>query len=533
MPSEPKRRKPGPGAPAQGSRFAAVLRGSFPLRLLLAFASGLLLAYSFPHQAVPAFAFIALAPLLAAVVTARGGGEAAFLGWMTGSIQWLITVPWVIVVMSKYGGLPYATGVAIFVAMALVLGLYTALFALLVRRFRLGDPFLPWLLVPFAWTAVEYGRTYLLTGFPWNLLSVAIVDVRPLIQAVRVAGPYAVGFVLVAFSVVAAWIAVGRAPSTKRLAVGAIAVMSLVLWYVSGVLLLDFEFENARKEEKYRAALLQPNITQEMRWTSSMVFDIFAKMMKMTDDAIVAGAPLIVWPESTVPLTFLSPDNPFYRDMVEELSRKSGADIILGSVAEDARDPGAIWNAAYLVSNGEVGGRYDKIRLVPFGEYVPLRKILVFAEKLVREVGEFRFGESGEPLRGKASYGPAICYEIVYPRLTANQIRNGADVLVTITNDGWFGDTAAPYQHLNNARLRAIEGDRYLLRAATSGITALVDPTGKVVDQIGMNREGTIDAQFGRRSTLTPYVRFGDWFAILAVAAALLAAILRRKVSVR
>ena len=168
---------------------------------------------------------------------------------------------------------------------------------------------------------------------------------------------------------------------------------------------------------------------------------------------MAGGAQVVVWPESTVPLTYAT--TPFYREAIESVSAARGIDVILGSVAEDEQKSNRIWNAAFLVSGGRTIGHYDKIRLVPFGEYVPLRKMLFFAKKLVHAVGEFQFGTRDTPLVGRFHYGPAICYEIVYPQIVRQQVRNGADVIVTITNDAWYDGTAAPRQHLNQARLRA------------------------------------------------------------------------------
>jgi apolipoprotein N-acyltransferase len=275
------------------------------------------------------------------------------------------------------------------------------------------------------------------------------------------------------------------------------------------------------------AALLQPNISQEMRWDTENMIAIFQRMMSMTERAIAAGADVVIWPESTVPLSYSSTD--FYREAIESLSARHGVDIILGSVAEAPDDPTRLWNAAFLVSGGKTIGHYDKIRLVPFGEYVPLRKMLFFAEKLVRAVGEFQFGTNDRPLKGKFSYGPAICYEVVFPQITRTQTVNGADVLVTITNDAWYDGTAAPKQHLDQARLRAVEADRYLLRAATTGISALIDPSGRIVQQLPMGQEGIIFAQFQPKSTVTPYVRFGDWFAWVAAIVTICAVVLRRR----
>ena len=480
------------------------------LRLLLSITSGILFALAFPNAAIGWLAFIALLPLLVAIVHARGGWEAFFLGWLSQTVAWLMMVPWVIRVMSHYGGLPKIVGILLFVAMCLILGLYGGAFAAIVKRLRLGARFAPWLLVPLAWAAIEYARTYLLSGFPWNLLATAIVDYTPLIQIDRAAGPYFVGAMILIPATIAAWWITQRPPSIARvLAGGALGILALV-WWGTGLVASKL-IARANDTQTMTAAMLQPNISQEMRWDESNVLAIYQRMIAMTEAAADRGANVVIWPESTVPLSFT--ETRFYRDSIEQLSRDRNIDIILGSVATDPARPNRLWNSAFLVSSGVTIGHYDKIRLVPFGEYVPLRRVLFFAEKLVRAVGEFEFGANDFPLGGKLKYGPAICYEIVYPQITRQQVRHGADVLVTITNDAWYDGTAAPAQHLWQARLRAIEDDRYLLRAGTTGISAFIDPTGRILESIPMGKPGIIYARFQSRKTTTPYVRFGDWFA--------------------
>jgi apolipoprotein N-acyltransferase len=296
-------------------------------------------------------------------------------------------------------------------------------------------------------------------------------------------------------------------------AIGGVVIVMFV-WWTTGLIAAKLVVRPTGTPPTI-AALLQPNISQEMRWNESNLMEIYQRMMQMTEEAIDRGATIVIWPESTVPLSFSS--NALYRDSIEALSRDRGVDIILGSVAEDPQQPNKMWNAAFLVSSGRTIGHYDKIHLVPFGEYVPLRKMLFFAKKLVRNVGEFEFGARETPLEGKLKYGPAICFEVIFPQVTRTQVRHGADVLVTITNDAWYDGTSAPRQHLNQARLRAIEDDRYLLRAGTTGISAVIDPAGKIIQELPMGRSGTIFAQFQPRTSSTPYVRFGDWFAWGAV----------------
>jgi apolipoprotein N-acyltransferase len=495
------------------------------LRFLAAGLSGFLFAFAFPNVAIGWLIFVALLPLFLAAARARGKWEAFFLGWTSQTIAWLLMVPWVVRVMSHYGGLPLVTGILIFIAMALVLGLYGGLFAVVVRRIDPGPSFARWLLVPLAWCAIEYGRTFLLSGFPWNLIAAAIVDYAPLVQFDRVAGPYALGVLILLPSTLAAWWIVARPQGIRRIAVtGAVTIVCFV-WWMTGLVAVKL-IERQTAPQMSVAALLQPNISQEMRWDATNLAQIFERMRVMTTDALNRGAHVVIWPESTVPLSYARTD--FYRDEIELLTRQYHADAILGSIAEDPGDATKMWNAAFLVSDGKTVGHYDKIRLVPFGEYVPLRKMLFFAHKLVHEVGEFEFGSRDTPLVGRFRYGPAICYEVVYPQIPRRQVVNGADVLVTITNDAWYDGTSAPRQHLNQARLRAVETDRYLLRAATTGISAYVTPAGRIVEELAMNKQGTIFARFEPRRTTTAYVRYGDWFAWMAVALSMIAVLKKR-----
>jgi apolipoprotein N-acyltransferase len=495
-------------------------------RLLLSIASGVLFALAFPNAGIAWLIFIALVPLFVALARARSWREAVLLGWLSQFTAWLIMVPWVVRVMSHYGGLPYLAGVLLFVAMCVILGLYGALFAFAFWRIAPGARFGRWLLVPLAWAAVEYARTYLLTGFPWNLIAASIIDYTPLVQFDRVAGPYALGVLILLPSILVAWLIVARPRGIARtLAVAGVAIVVFV-WWATGLVAAKL-FVRPTGAPMARAALLQPNISQEMRWSESSLLEIFNRMMAMSRDAVAAGAQVVVWPESTVPLSYATTD--FYRQAIESLSAANGADVILGSIAEDPEKADRLWNAAFLVSGGRTIGHYDKIRLVPFGEYVPLRKMLFFARKLVRAVGEFEVGTKDVPLAGRLRYGPAICYEIVFPQIARRQVVNGADVLVTITNDAWYDGTSAPRQHLNQARLRAVETDRYLLRAATTGISAFVDPSGRIVEELAMNRQGIIYAEFEPRRSMTPYVRFGDWFAWVAVGAVIIAAIRKER----
>lgn len=501
-------------------------RSSFTVhRFLLAVASGLLYAWAFPNVGLGWLIFLAPVPLFIALAKASRAREAFLLGWVSQTTAWLLMVPWVVRVMSHYGGLPYATGVAIFIAMSLYLGLYGALFGWIAYRIAPVVHFRRWLLLPVAWASVEYLRTYLFSGFPWSLAAAAIIDYTPLVVIDRFAGPYFLPVLIFLPATLIAWLFAARPARAHAAFVGAAVIAICFIWAGTGY--TASKIIGRPPAESRIAALLQPNISQEMRWNDENLMAIFDRMMTMTNEAASRGASLIVWPESTVPLSYSRTD--FYRRAIEAISLEHSTDIILGSVAEDSTQRTKMWNAAFLVSNGKTIGHYDKIRLVPFGEYVPLRKMLFFAQKLVHAVGEFEFGAKDTPLPGRVRYGLAICYEIVFPQIARQQVIHGAEVLVTITNDAWYDGTSAPRQHLNQARLRAVETDRYMLRAATTGISAFIDPAGRIVSEVPMNRQAILYPKFESRQSVTPYVRFGDWFAWLACALTGLAIVRRGK----
>lgn len=496
-------------------------------RLLLSVLSGILTAFSFPDVAIGWLAFVAPVPLVLAAAWASRDREAVLSGWIASSVAWLINVPWVIPVMSKYGGLPYPVGVSIYIAMAIYLGVFGALFAWIVYRLAPRSAGVgAWLAIPAAWVAVEWARTWLLTGFPWHLAAEALIDLPSLAMPARWIGPYGLGFLVLLVATLIArtaegWLD-GRSATPFLMAAG----IMLGCWYGIGRAALVSVRLSTESETKMTVAAIQPNIQQEVRWDPAQTLEIFEGVVAQTDEATAKGAALVVWPESTVPLIY--DETPFWKSYVESTTRLTGADVILGSVARTESGE-RYTNSALLVRDGATTGRYDKIRLVPFGEYVPLKKALFFAEKLVRAVGDFEFGDDPGPLPGRVPYGLAICYEVVYPSIPAESVRRGAELLVTITNDAWFDVSAAPYQHLAMARMRAIETGRWIVRSGTTGISAIVDPTGAVVGQIPLGERGVLVGEVGIRDELTPYVRGGDWAAWLCVVGAVVGLVMRRK----
>jgi apolipoprotein N-acyltransferase len=486
-------------------------------------ASGVLLALSFPRYGHPAIAWIALVPLLVALsgTTLR---RAFTLGLVTGVVFFTGTLYWITGVMAVYGGL--ATPIAVLVNAALIayLALFPAVFAIVVRRLMLAQGPAALMAAPLVWVATELGRTYLLTGFPWVLLGYSQTSVLPIAQLASVFGVYGVSMLVAAGSAALAAFAIG--PAEARLSVRARPLL-VVLVLVIGVAVWG-SWRVAASEwthtgQPIRVGMIQGNVDQAEKWDLQRAATIFEEYLRMTRQAIRDGAELVLWPESSTPF-FFEQDRPG-ADQVRALARQARVSILFGSDQIERGVPNRYYNSAFLVGpDGTVGGVYRKMHLVPFGEYVPLQRLLFFAAPLTEQVGTFSPGLNAEllPVNGHP-VSVAICYEVVYPALVRQFVAGGSELLTTITNDAWFGPTSAPYQHFEQAAMRAIEEGRYLVRSANTGISGIVDPYGRVLERTAVYQPAVVvgEARFLRTSTF--YSRHGD---ILAYAAAVVTAAL-------
>jgi apolipoprotein N-acyltransferase len=271
--------------------------------------------------------------------------------------------------------------------------------------------------------------------------------------------------------------------------------------------------------EPLRVVAIQPGTSLEEKWDPSQSREIADRVWSMTADAAVRGADLVLWPESAVP--YRLDDDPGYREVVERMARQFGIEIVLNSVA--SLDGGRYANSAYLVTGEGVSPvRYDKVHLVPFGEFVPRWARFAFTDSLVREVGSFTPGSRPVVLPARAPLAVAICFEVVFPDLVAAEVRGGAQLLTTLTNDGWYGFSWAPRQHFAQVRLRAAETRRWFARAALTGISGFIDPAGRVVSKLDVGETGFLTQRVQPMTGLTPRVRFGDWWAILCATASVL-----------
>ena len=495
-----------------------------------------MLALSFPKHGHPAFAWIALTPLVLAAVGAVSARRAFFLGFLSGHLYFWGTLYWLIETMTTFGGL--ATPIAVFAAAMLVayLSLFPAVFAFIVARVYRAFGSRGLAIVPFAWVTTELGRQYVWDGFPWTLLGYSQVTVLPVAQIASIVGVYGLSWVLAlsAAALAAAVLERGRwrwiAPVTT-----VVLVVSLALW---GSLRLRSSSLTAAGDA-VRVAVVQGNIAQDDKWDPAMRETITETYLSMTRQAVAAGATFILWPESATPCFF-------ERDLVgggaiRQLARQSGATLLIGSdqvepmKATSATDaPKELYyNAAFLVQpDGDVGGVYRKMHLVPFGEYVPLQSLLFFVGPIVEAVSAFTPGRDPVllPVAGHL-VSTAICYEVIFPSLIRRFVADGSEMLTTITNDAWYGRSSAAYQHWEQAVMRSIEQGRYMARAANTGISGFVDPYGRILQKTELFHPAVLVDDLRFLKVRTIYSRTGDliaWVSLVVVIAAVVAIAVKR-----
>ena len=489
----------------------------------LALLSGALLALSFPKFGHSAFAWIALAPLLVAVSYRATRSRRAFaLGLTTGAVYFSGTLYWLVETMTTFGGL--GTPVAVFAAAMLIayLSLYPALFALVQARAVRAFGRRALLLAPAFWIASEMGRTYVLDGFPWELLGYSQASVLPIAQIASIVGVYGLSGLVALVSAAAAYAAVER--SSRRWH-AAIAV-GLVLIGIAGWGTWRMARSPLRSAgSPVRVAVLQGNILQDQKWDPAFRDPIMQRYINMTREAIARNAQFILWPESATPL-------PYEQDLargeaIRRLAREANVTILVGTDQVEPVKPVAqekpserLYNAAYLIQpDGATAAIYRKIHLVPFGEYVPFSRLLYFVGPIVEAVSAFTPGTDAVllPVRGHVA-STAICYEVIYSSLMRSFVTGGSELLTTITNDAWYGWSSAAFQHWQQASLRSIEQGRYLARAANTGISGFVDPYGRVLQSSNMFQSAVMveDLRFIKERTI--YSRIGDLVGWLSVA---------------
>ena len=480
--------------------------------------AGVLLALSFPKPGLSPLAWIAFVPLLWSAAEASPR-QAFRLGFASGMVAYAGIVYWLTIVMTSYGKLPLPVSAVLTLVMAAVLALYPAAVMWLVRIGEsTGVPVA--VTMPCAWVGLEYVRSFALTGFPWASLGYSQYRTLPLIQIADITGVYGVSFLVVLVNVALYGIFRGMAngasllPSLRPLT-GALCLVLATLWY---------GFETLTTPETgspLKVALIQGNISQDVKWDPAFQEKTVQIYERLTRSVASFSPDLVVWPESATPFFFQAEEA--YAGRVKSLASEMASPLLFGSPAF-MQEGGSLryLNSAFLVMpSGMVAGRSDKIHLVPFGEYVPLKRILPFVNKLVEGIGDFVPGKSAVPLDiGKARIGVLVCYEGIFPELSRAYVNAGASVLVNISNDAWYKRSSAPYQHLSMTVFRAVENRVPLVRATNTGISAIIDSKGHFSGMTHLFREATLTGEVTPGKGGTIYSRYGDVFARLCLALA-------------
>ncbi len=431
---------------------------------------------------------------------------------------------WLLDTLTTYGAIEGWLAGLLLLGLAAFLGLYHAAFAALGSRLWRRGGLLPLVGLPALWVLLEVLRGVAFSGFPWNLAAYAWTEVPGALRLSAWVGAWGVSFLVVGVS-----LGVARGVATRRWQTAAFALLlPAVLLPVGGRWAAGAIGDRARAEPVSpvrRAVIVQPDTPNQVSFDRERFESDYARLLTLTAEACRPGT-LVLWPESAAWPMLYGRDPRLEADLAGFTAR--GCSVLLNSATEDERQDGRYFNSALLLSPGREPGRYDKRHLVPFGEYVPLAKVFSFISSLARNAGDFSPASELRLLAWEGErLGPAICYEVVFASEVAELTRAGATVLVSMTNDAWYGDTAAPWQHLRAARYRAAENRRFLLRAAITGVSAVIGPDGALRGSLGVGKSGALPALFQGRSDLTPFAR-APW-VVPALCLALLALALGRR----
>ena len=504
----------------------------WPLRhILLAATTGILLPLCFPRFDLGLLAWIALIPLHIALDGCRRT-QAFWLGWLSGIIGFTGIMWWVVTAMHTYGKVPVVMSYGIMLLLTAYLGLFMAVYSAGVVWFRMLVPRYGLFAAPCLWVTLELLRTYLLTGLPWSLLGYSQYRQLDLIQVADHLGVYGVSFLIVLTNVALAELYLWLMPLFRgfrpaRLPWELVTTSAMLVglsWAYSTSLIASEGME--RPKATLQVGVVQPNIDQAVKWDQGYREETLRRYERLTE-SFGYGVDLVIWPEAATP--FMYEREPVYQLQLVALATRASAPLLFGSPAVrfDADRKPYLLNSAYLLSpEGHLLGRYDKQHLVPFGEYIPLKSsVLFFLDKLVEGIGDFQAGPgptvlsfqpriAGESVPQRpVKFGVLICYEVIFPDLVRRMAAGGAEFLVTITNDAWFGDSSAPWQHFSMVVFRSVENHLAFARAANTGISGFIDPFGRIIEASPMFTQTALQATIPVRQPHTFYTRYGDVFA--------------------
>lgn len=495
---------------------------------LPALLSGIALIFAFPKFDLYPIAWVCLSPFLLSL-NRMPLKEAFRAGIFLGIPYFFGTQYWIYHSINNYGGIPFIPSLALVLVLSLYQSLYTGIFAL-IFSFKIKNTRLPaMLLAPLIWVCLEFIRSYAFSGFPWSLIGYSQYKFLHLIQFVDITGIYGVSFLLVAVNGGIADIFISKERKSRM---PLFSTTPTVLGYVAIIFVVSvvFAYGSLRLNAlpsgvTFKASIIQGNIPQDVKWSPEYQKDVIEIYKDLTLRANSMRPSLIVWPESALPFYFEA-DIALTEELIE-FQRTLDTYLLFGGITIKGISKKGILelsNSAILLDRqGEAGYVYDKIHLVPFGEYVPLKRLLFFINKLVVGIGDYvpgqRYIRAETPF---GSFGTLICYEIIFPGLVRKFYTKDGDFIVTITNDAWFGNTSGPYQHWSMAVFRAVENRKPLIRAANTGVSGFIDSNGRILKMSGLFERESLTADITGEPKRTFYSRYGDLFSYLVIVFCLL-----------
>jgi len=434
--------------------------------------------------------FLSYLSLFIGMLSLKERNKAFLKGFLFGFIYNLLSMYWIAYVLMQYGNLPLIVSLMLLILLVCYLSLYTAVFF---KIYTLFDNKLPIYLQPvvagIVWSFLEIIRAKLMTGFPWMLIAYTQHSFLPMMQNSKYITVYGIGFFIVFTNVSLLKLFTEKSPK-RYISISVSVLLMLFLIYIGnkGIVQLKNEYSDAKK---INIRGVQGNIDQSKKWDKNLQKEIINKYLLLTGET---RSDIVIWPETALPFVY-GVDSEWTEYFKSLLSSKNYA-LITGFVGIGYDEDGktGFTNSAGIFYNGNLQERYDKIHLVPFGEYVPLKKLLFFVNKLVEAAGDFLKGKDTNLLSYNGiKIGVLICYEAIFPEISKNYKEKGANILVNITNDAWFGNTPAPHQHLAMARFRAVENGVYLIRIANTGISCVITPWGEILSKTHLFKDAVIN----------------------------------------
>lgn len=481
-------------------------------RVLLAIGSGVALGLAFPNYNFYVLAWVAMGMLVLASVGAPLK-EAPLYGFLHGQVFYPVCLPWVDTVMRQYGNIDPWIAAGFVGLIGFIGGLICTIFSTGVALASRRSKLLACVLAPFLWTALEFFRTNIpIIGSSWDLSGYPATRSMALLQITSVTGIYGLCFLIAAFGALLAYAVLLNTARVWKISAAVTALLIVIV--AIGPKLIPVA------TPRHVAHLVQTNFPQSESYPADWL-TVHApeldQLQQISVDAAKQEPGIIIWPEVPAPFSL---QEPLFASRASQIARDANNYFLVGVV--DWKNSGGKWlasNSAVLLDPaGQRVYSYDKIHLLPFGEYVPLRGWLTFAKRLTADISDFTPGSTYNIAQvPQGTFGAFICYEAIFPSEVRRFTANGAQLLITISNDGWFGRSSAPEQHMFMARVRAVENRRWLLRDTNNGYTESIDPYGRTAAQLPIDIRGQLTAPYDFRSDLSIYARFGDWFSWLCI----------------